>query len=173
MKSTLIECKVSIQATKEKVWAALADFGNVYRISPNITSSHLTSDQKNGIGATRHCDLTLMGAQVEERITKWEEGNSLEIEIYEAKNMPMVKDMVATFLIEKNGNENSNTHTILKATFEYRMSNFLGDVMNMMGMKKSFSRSFYRFIAGIKHHVETGNDINRESLLDVNAVMSL
>ena len=89
MKQTVITRKVTINAPKQKVWEALADFGNVFKLSPNLKKSYLTSDQQEGIGATRHCDFVNMGAQVEERIVEWDEGESIKIDIYESKKTKM------------------------------------------------------------------------------------
>ena len=85
MGRTKIKRRVKIDAPKAKVWKALADFGNVYKISKGVVSSHSTSKKKNGVGATRHCDLVNMGAQVDERITKWKEGEYMNIEIFKTK----------------------------------------------------------------------------------------
>jgi hypothetical protein len=114
MKKTSITRKVYINASKQKVWEALADFGNVQALSPNIQKFHLTSKQKNGVGAQRHCDFVAMGAQVEERIVGWKEGESLKIDIYESKNIPMVIGELAEF---KKSEEGKNT--LLVGTFEY------------------------------------------------------
>ena len=51
MKKTIIIRRVVIDAPKEKVWASLADFGNVQNLSPNVSKSFLTSDQISGLGA--------------------------------------------------------------------------------------------------------------------------
>jgi len=88
MKKTTIARKVTVNAQSQKVWEALADFGSVSRLSPNIIKSFKTSEQTGGVGATRHCDFAAMGAQVEERIVEWNEGESMKIDIYESKNMP-------------------------------------------------------------------------------------
>ena len=61
MSKTVISRKVIIDAPKQKVWDALADFGNVQNMSPNIAKSYLTTEQVNGVGAERHCDFTAMG----------------------------------------------------------------------------------------------------------------
>ena len=103
MKKTIITRKISIKAPKQKVWEALADFGNVFKLSPNLEQSYLTSDQKVGVGATRHCDFVFMGAQVEERIVKWNEGESIKIEIYESKKIPMITGMNANLNLVKKG----------------------------------------------------------------------
>ncbi|MDA0195496.1 MAG: hypothetical protein O2887_10070 [Bacteroidetes bacterium] len=40
-----------------------------------------------------------MGSQVEERIVEWNEGESLKIDIYESKNIPMITGIVAEFKV--------------------------------------------------------------------------
>ncbi len=165
MSKTVISRKVTINAPKQKVWDALADFGNVQNMSPNISSSYLTTEQKNGVGAQRHCDFTSMGAQVEERIVEWNEGKSLKIDIYERKNMPMIANILAEFKVEGKDNK-----AVLRGSFEYSMSNGLGNVMNSLVMKKMNIKTWVLFLAGIKHHVETGENVEKGIRLDVSTV---
>jgi len=150
MKKTTIRRHVTINASKDKVWEVLADFGNVQQLSPNIKKSYLTSEQENGVGAKRHCDFTSMGAQVEEQIVEWKEGESMKIDIYETKNMPMIRDMEAVFDVREAGNS-----TLLTGAFSYGMSNAFGSLMNSLAMKKMNIKSWKSFMSGIKHHLET------------------
>jgi len=166
MKKTIITRKVSINAPKQKVWEALADFGNVQCLSPNIKKSYLTTEQKNGIGAERHCDFVSMGAQVEERIVEWNEGESFKIDIYESKNMPMISGMKAEFKVS--GKDDDTTLVI--GSFEYGMTNALGGIINSIAMKKMNEKAWLGFIAGIKHHIETGEDVDKGTQLDVSPV---
>ena len=127
---TSITRTVWIDAPRQKVWDVLADFGNVYLTSPSIEKSYLTSEQKTGVGTTRHCDLNMMGAQLEERIVGWEEGKELKINIYQWKNMPMIRSMDAAFTLsdERNG-------TRLQATMDYHLGmGPLGAMMDAMMM---------------------------------------
>ncbi len=165
MQQTKIKSKVIINASKEKVWNILSDFGNVQNLSPGIAKSYLTSDIKNGIGATRHCDFTAMGSQVEERIIEWDKGNSFKIELYDTKNIPMMKGMNAYFELEthKNG-------TKLTTTFEYHMNNIVGDLLNSLKMRKMNKKSWVLFLAGIKHYAETGKNVTKETTLDLSFV---
>jgi len=165
MSKTVISRKVTINAPKQKVWDALADFGNVQNMSPNISKSYLTSEQKNGVGAERHCDFTSMGAQVEERIVEWNEGESMKIDIYERKNMPMIADILAEFKLEEQDNK-----VILHGSFEYSMSNSVGNIMNSLVMKKMNIKTWELFLAGIKHHVETGENVEKGIRLDISMV---
>lgn len=165
MKKTVITRKIAINAPKQKVWNALADFGNVQHMNPGITNSYITSSKKTGVGTERHCDLAAFGAELEERITEWNEGESMKIDIYQSKNVPLVASMKAMFLLTENGNG-----TILQGTFEYGISNSIGSVMNNLVMKKMNIKSWETFIAGIKLHVETGVNVKKDTVVDVSVV---
>lgn len=165
MKKTIIARKVEINAPKQKVWEALSDFGNVSRLSPNIVSSKLTSEQINGVGATRHCDFAAMGAQVEERIVDWKEGKSFKIDIYETQKMPMIKNMQADFALTESGDK-----TIVSGIFSYGMSGLWGNLMNTFMMKKMNEKAWVVFLAGIKHHIETGEDVDKSTTLNISPV---
>jgi len=165
MKNTTIESKVEIKASPEKVWEILADFGNVQNLSPGIAKSYLTSDIKSGIGMSRHCDFTAMGAQVEEKIIEWDEGKSLKIELYDGKNLPMMRGMKASFKLKS-----SNNGTALTSVFEYHMNNIVGDLLNGLKMKQMNKKTWVLFMAGIKHYAETGENVNKETKLDLASV---
>ncbi len=167
MSTTTITRSVAINLPKEKVWEALADFGNVYQLSPNIVKSYSTSEQKQGMGATRHCDFAAMGAQVEERIVQWSEGEYMKIDIYETKNMPMITGMEAEFWVKADGDA-----TIVTGTFEYQMTNVLGNLLNNLSMKKINEKTWVKFLAGIKHHLETGEEVDKTTNLDASTVQA-
>ena len=165
MKKTTIARKVTVDASPQKVWDALADFGSVSRLSPNIVKSYNTSEQAGGVGATRHCDFAMMGAEVEERIVEWNEGKSMKIDVYEVKNMPMITDMKAEFSLIPDGKS-----TIVSGIFEYNMKGALGILMNNITMKKMNEKAWVKFLAGIKHHLESGEDVEKSTKLDTSTV---
>jgi len=165
MKTTTIETKVEINASKDKIWEILADFGNVQNLSPGIAKSYLTSDVKTGLGASRHCDFTAMGAQVEEKIVEWEEGNFMKIELFDGKNLPMMRGMKATFKLKS-----TNKGTLITSVFEYHMNNMVGDLLNGLKMKQVNKKTWVLFLAGIKHYAETGENVSKETKLDLSMV---
>ncbi len=87
----VVAARVKIDASTERVWQVLADFGVVSQTNPGVSTSHLTSEEPTGVGATRHCDLTFSGATTEERIVRWDEGKGLGIDIYDGKGLPFSK----------------------------------------------------------------------------------
>jgi len=161
---TRISRQVLIKASPKKVWDALADFGNVYKLSAGVTKSYLTSDQKSGVGATRHCDLVNMNAQLEERITEWDEGKSMKVDVYKA-TLPLVTGMKAGFKLIPQGDD-----TLLVGGFQYKMKNVIGDLMNITFMKRMNKKAWTTFLAGVKHHVETGEEITKNTKVDTSTV---
>jgi hypothetical protein len=59
MSSTKMIREISINLPSQQVWNTLADFGNICHGHPAVSKSFITSDQKTGVGATRHCDFTM------------------------------------------------------------------------------------------------------------------
>jgi len=168
MKKTKIVREIAIDATKEKVWNVVADFGAIDKASPGVIKSYITSEQKTGVGTERHCDFAFMGASVEEKVIEWNEGESIKIDIYERKNLPLIKEMIAEFSVRE-----ADGKTILRATLEYAMSGGLGGLMNGMMMEKMNTKNWNKVLAGFKKHSESGAVVNQKTALDMDAVMEV
>ena len=139
--------EIEINAPKAKVWSVLADIGAVEKYNPVVTKSYSTSEKKQGLGASRHCDLFPRGS-VEEKIIEWDEGESYKIEIFEGKAIPFKG--TGMFELTENGKS-----TNVKMTFEPDMGNGLfGKIMGFM-MKEKMNKMITGVVLGLKHHLET------------------
>jgi len=157
---------VHIKAPRSAVWAALADFGGVSRMSKGVLASRLTSETGTGVGATRHCDLADMGATVEERITAWEEGEAMDIDIYESTKLPMVTTMLAEFRL---ADEDEGTR--LTAHMNYALGlGPIGWFMDLVMMNGMMNKNWTGFLAGIRHHVETGEELDANTRVDTSGI---
>jgi carbon monoxide dehydrogenase subunit G len=165
---TTISREIEINASKEDVWKAIAKFGDICHASPGVLKSHVTSDQQEGVGATRHCDFAMNGATAEERITQWKEGESLTIEVYDLKKMPGIDKMDAAFTVRTENNK-----TVLRADLNYSMKNVLFDAMNSMMVKKMNTKLWNSVMAGHKKYIETGERVVKETPLELDKVVSL
>lgn len=164
---TSLTREVRINAPKEKVWDALADFGNISVFNPTVPNSHSTNGLSSGEGATRHCDIGTSGSSIEERVVEWKDGESMAIEIYEGKKAPPFKKAIATISIR----EVSPNVTIASGTIEYTMKyGPIGTLMDAMMVKPQFSKGWSGLFAGLKHHVETGETVESPKGLDLSAV---
>lgn len=149
-----------INASKKEVWDVISDIGAIQNFNPNVSKSFYTSEIKEGIGASRHCDLLPMG-KVEERIISWKEGEEFTIEIYESKAMPFLGE--GKFTLKEEGGETNVTMSLT-----YRMKGgFLGSLMGVF-MKGRISNAMEGTLAGLKHHLETGEIVTGEVAKSIN-----
>ncbi len=79
---TRVTSEIRIDAPREKVWNVLADLGSVSTWNPVLSNSYYTSEAKEGLEASRHCDFP-DGGYVKERILEWKPGESFTLDIYE------------------------------------------------------------------------------------------
>ena len=85
--------EIHIDAPKDKVWAALADLGAVQKFHPGVKKAYYTTAEKEGIGATRVCELLPHGA-VEERVTEWQAGERFVVEVVPLEQGPPFENAV-------------------------------------------------------------------------------
>lgn len=154
---TTLSARVRIDAPRDVVWNALADFGGTWKYNPNVITSRSLTDANSGVGAERHCDLTLAGATVRERILEWDDAGSYTLEIYEGDKLPPIKSIVARLsLSEENG------QTIAEGTMSYDTKfGPIGWLTDRMIVRKQFGRAWQGIFAGLKHHAETGEIAER------------
>ena len=145
--------KIKINAAPQKVWDILADFGNIYRWSPLVKASHSTSANNGGLGATRQCEFSPMGA-VRERVIGWKTGQSIDIELTQFKTMPL-KGGHATFSVSPEG---EGSWVTLHYRYEMKFG-LLGSVLH--GLMKSFIHDGMKgTLAGLKRYAETGEEVH-------------
>lgn len=79
---TTIHHEVQAACPPERVWALLADLEAVQRYNPGVQSAGIEGAQRTGVGARRACALIPNG-RVVERVTHWEDGRALGLELEE------------------------------------------------------------------------------------------
>jgi hypothetical protein len=80
---TTIRHEVHAACPPQIVWKILADLEEVARYNPGVRSAETLGPQRTGIGAMRACELVPKG-RVVERVTHWEEGRALGLEVAES-----------------------------------------------------------------------------------------
>ncbi len=165
---TTITREIKIDASQEKVWEILADFGGIYKFNPGVSSSHSTSSANSGVGATRHCDLLPAGS-VEERIFEWKEGQAYKVEIYSGKGTPPFKSAVGQLEAKPDGNG-----TLVRMRFEYSLKfGPIGALMDRLMVRSQFSKAIPGILAGLKHYAETGEEVGRKVQLPLQLVTAV
>ena len=63
----------------------LAELGAASAWNPAIGNSYYTSEDKEGVGAARHCNFP-DGGYVKERVTDWKAEDTVRLIVYEGTN---------------------------------------------------------------------------------------
>ncbi|MBI5283971.1 MAG: SRPBCC family protein [Chloroflexi bacterium] len=151
---TRIREQVRIDSPTENVWAVLADLASVQNYSPGVSAARYTSQHREGVGASRHCDLEPKG-YVEERTVSWDEGRAYTIEIFDGTPLMIMKEVFAHFSLA--GAERGTTVTF---TMEYATKfGPAGGLMDALFIRRQFRKSVSGILAGLKRYVETGEPV--------------
>jgi len=144
---TRILSDIRIDASKDKVWNVLADLGTVSVWNPVIANSHYTSEAKEGMGASRHCDFP-DGGYVEERAIEWEPGEALALEISDG-TVPFASASGRLSLVD------DGDGTIVNFVFEYDLKADV-PVDPQEVERQNRDELLPLVLAGLKRYVETG-----------------
>lgn len=127
-----------VDAPQERVWAMLADYGNVHRYTSVVRASHHESGPEVGVGAVRQCSVS-MGMKLHEEVVDWNEGESLTVKI--ESRMP-TKNHFTTLRLEPVGDQ-----TRLTMNTRYQTSGWaLGRAMDAVMMRRFMKQSMNKFL---------------------------
>jgi hypothetical protein len=80
---TTIHHQIEAACPPERVWAVLSDLEAVRHYNPTVRTVVVRGDRRGGLGAERVCDLLPKG-RVVERVTHWEDGRAVGLEVAES-----------------------------------------------------------------------------------------
>ena len=148
-----VSAEIVVDAPAEKVWEVLADFGGIHKWAPAITNSYSTSKYNGGPEASRHCDIAGFGS-VEEDITDWIEGSEFK---YRATAIGPIGESTSRWSVTPVGGK-SRVYGDLE--FNVRFGP-IGALMYALMMRRLLKKAMRNTVAGLKHHVETGELVGR------------
>ena len=159
----LLTRRVRIDASAEKTWAVLADFGGVSKWAPTITESRSLTEENGGVGARRLCTHVKMG-ELEEEIVEWEEGRRYS---YDVSGLPMpMKSLNMDWSVEADGD---GAVVTVRQNFQTKFG-LLGSLMESLVLRRMMEKEIAVSLAGLKYHTETGEISTLEVELPTDAV---
>lgn len=139
---------IDINAPVNDVWKALAKLDNVQNFVDSVTKSYYSSEQKEGVGAERTCEVKGFGTLVEE-IIEWKDGETLT---YTVEGMPrIVKHAQSTWRLERKNH--FQTTVSVTSSMETRYGP-VGVLMQKFAMKPRITRLLQDALAQFKEFVE-------------------
>ncbi len=161
---SLLTRRVRIDASAEKAWGVLADFGGVSKWAPTITESRSLTEANGGVGARRTCTHVKMG-QLEEVIVEWEEGRRYSYDFTRGLPMPM-RSLINDWSVESDGD---GAVVTLRQNFQTKFGP-LGWLMERLVLRRMMDKEITVTLAGLKYHTETGEISTLEVDLPTDAV---
>ncbi|MEM9858759.1 MAG: SRPBCC family protein [Bacteroidota bacterium] len=147
--ATELESSTRIRACIEEVWRILKFPGKIDTFHPLVKRSYLISNQTQGVGVKRHCDLLPMGA-MDEVITSWNEGKSFTTKVVGGRMLPPFVFMKGTIRLDE---DNQHTRATFTLSYKLKFGN-LGRLMNFLLIKPQFKSAPRKYVEGLKSYVE-------------------
>ncbi|WDD98057.1 SRPBCC family protein [Thalassomonas actiniarum] len=148
-----VESAVKINATAEKVWEILDDFGAVEKFSFGLQKSPIIGDKHSGLGAKRHC-VFHDNSSVNEEIVEYQENKSFKVVLSEF-SMPM-ESMYAGFKVEKISDTSCEVSMHMDFVVKFGP---LGALMGMAMMRPMMKGVQKKMLSGLAYHAFTGKTI--------------
>jgi ligand-binding SRPBCC domain-containing protein len=144
---TTLKHEVRIAAPLTQVWDVLADLEAVQSYNPKVATARVISEQRNGVGASRRCELKPKG-WMEERVWEWNPMHSIGLEI-SASDWP-IRFMKWRTTLEENGDA-----TIVRQSLDYQLKfGFFGAILNALVMRRMMDRNLREVFTCLQQHVE-------------------
>lgn len=164
---TIMESSITINASKETVWSVLANLGGVVNYHPFIDNSYYNTDATEGTGAGRVCEFN-NGMKINERAIHWNDGTSYTLAIeFITGPVPPIKDIRGTLMVEQA--EANTSKVTMRMDYKTRFG-IIGKVMDRRMVQPQYGRMLDGIMAGLKHHVETGEVVDMTVLKRVSVV---
>ena len=144
---TIIRHDLKAACPPQGLWALLADLSAVADYNPMVKAARQRGTKAQGVGAERECDVVPKG-KVVERVTVWEEGRALGLEVVES-DWP-IHFMRWVTRIEPNGDG-----AYLTQELEYKVKfGPLGWALDQVMMKRAIARNVEGALTGLIRQAE-------------------
>jgi hypothetical protein len=149
MQMTTIHHEVQAACPPARIWALLADLKAVERYNRGVKRAAIEGVQRSGVGAQRSCELVPQG-RVVERVTHWEEGRALGLEVVES-------DWPIHFMRWVTCIEPNDGGTRITQSLEYSVKlGPLGWLFDRLVMKRKLTAALDDVFASLAKHAENG-----------------
>lgn len=145
---TTLRHEIRIGAPVDVVWRAVAgDLTAVQHYNRTVATARLLGDQREGIGATRRCELRPKGF-VEERVWEWTPKKAIGLEVA-ASEWPIVFMKWKTELTDEGG----ATRVTQELHYELKFGP-LGRLMNALLMRRKLRAQIQGIFESLRSYVE-------------------
>ena len=146
-----IKGETTINASKSRVWEILANLETVEDYDSAIVKSFYLSDQREGVGASRQCDLP-DGSYVREGVVDWRDGEGYTLTVDEDGTEYPVSDQKIEFSLEET---DEGTRVVMSYKYSLKPENTTDPEEMAQGAQELVNS----VLAGLKGFMETGEPV--------------
>ena len=149
---TTFKKTIKINHPSQGTWKVVSNLGDIYIFHPGVSKSYYTTEQTEGVGAARICELLPMG-KVLETATEWVDGKSFLLKVDPIEKAPPVKNF--TGKLEVNAIDTDQTEVSLTVNYDMKLG-LTGKLLNKLILKSKMESSIEDLLKGLKVHLEQG-----------------
>ncbi len=145
--STFTE-RITIDAPRRDVWAALVDIGNIAAWNPGLIGSHRTNDI-DGVGGARHCDISAKHS-LTEHVVESEPETAITFRITDS-TLPFKTADIAFTLTDSR--QLPATEVTVSPTYTLKYGP-IGHILDAVAVRRSYRAGMRELLEGLKRHLE-------------------
>jgi hypothetical protein len=144
---TTINHRIRANCPPERIWALLSDLEAVQLYNPGVKTAAVKGDLRTGVGAERSCELLPKG-RVLERVTDWEEGRAVGLEVAES-------DWPIHYMGWVTRVESDGTGSVISQKLDYAVKfGPLGWLLDRLVMKRKLTSTLDAVLASLVRYAE-------------------
>ncbi|MCG8671166.1 MAG: SRPBCC family protein [Pseudomonadales bacterium] len=152
--------QININLPKEKAWEKLQDFSLAHNYVPGIIKTEITTDKRNGLGASRKVYQSSTRA-LDETIVEWNEGKGFKIKLHKGPKDAPFKD--AHFIYELADGPNNTTNLTTTMSYQPPLAGF-GRFLDKAFLNKIISNVIQEVALSMKLYYETSKPTTKADL---------
>ena len=149
---------IHIDKSREQAWQILRNFGVAHNYVPGIIKTEITTEQKEGVGASREVFQT-QKRSLSETVIQWNEGSGFTIRLHRGEKgpIPPMKTATYTYTLEDDGD---GCRIINSMSFDLG-DGLLAGMLNGV-IARVVQKNLDDVTLGMKHYYETGEAVTPE-----------
>ena len=153
------EARAEIALPIETCWEKLRDLSRAVHYVPGLTGCTITTEQREGVGASRVVESAQAGA-VNETVTQWREGQGFEIRLHKGDSPPFpFAEALFTYELVAQG-EVCEIHTRMDYTLAYGV---VGQLLDLLIVRRTMSKNIRAVAEGLAAYYERDEAHNKGS----------
>ncbi len=152
--------KITINVPREQAWEILRDLTQAHNYVPGIVKTEVTTEQKEGAGASRR---VYQGETkwLQETVTEWRDGHGFKIRLHKGKKDVPFKNAFFEYHIDDEGENRTALTMVMGYTPPMGV---LGKGLDRLFLNKAISKVIRDVAVSMKLYYETGKPTTKSAL---------